>query len=122
MSSVPATFSALVAQRDGDRVVREVRRLTVDDLGDGDALIKVSWSGVNYKDGLRPTPKGKVARIDPIIPGVDLAGVIVEPGESGLAAGTEVIVHGYDLGVAHHGGSPNTRGFRRHGSCLCPTD
>jgi len=104
MSSVPASFSALVAQRDGDTVVREVRHLTLDDLGEGDALIKVSWSGVNYKDGLASTPKGKVARIDPIIPGVDLAGVIVEPGGSGLAVGSDVIVHGYDLGVAHHGG------------------
>ena len=104
MSSVPATFSALVAQRDGDNAIREVRQLTVAELGDGDALIKVSWSGINYKDGLASTPKGKVARIDPIIPGVDLAGVIVEPGESGLSVGTEVIVHGYDLGVAHHGG------------------
>ena len=104
MSSVPATFSALVAQRDGESVVREVRQLTVDDLGDGDALIKVSWSGINYKDGLASTANGKVARIDPIVPGVDLSGVIVEPGDSGLAIGTEVIVHGYDLGVAHHGG------------------
>jgi acrylyl-CoA reductase (NADPH) len=104
MSSVPATFSAFVAQKDGDTVSREVRQLSVDDLGDGDASIKVSWSGINYKDGLASTPNGKVARIDPIIPGVDLAGVLVEPGASGLAEGTEVIVHGYDLGVAHHGG------------------
>ncbi len=104
MSSVPATFSALIVQRDGDIVVREVRQLTVDDLGDGDAVIRVHWSGVNYKDGLASTANGKVARIDPIIPGVDLAGEIVEPGTSGLAVGSEVIAHGYDLGVAHHGG------------------
>ncbi|MFL6071079.1 MAG: oxidoreductase [Actinomycetes bacterium] len=104
MLDVPAKFSALVVQREGDGVMRQVRQLTFDQLGDGDALVKVSWSGINYKDGLASTPQGKVARIDPIIPGVDLAGEIVEPGESGLAVGTEVIVHGYDLGVAHHGG------------------
>ena len=104
MSSVPASFSAFVAQKDGDTVTREVRQLSVDDLGDGDAIVKVTWSGINYKDGLATMPKGKVARIDPIIPGVDLAGVVVEPGASGLAEGSEVIVHGYDLGVAHHGG------------------
>src|SRR5436190_1364546 len=83
-----------VVLREGDGVVREVRQLTFAELGDGDALVKVSWSDVNYKDGLASTPQGKVARIDPIIPGVDLAGEIVEPGESGLAVGTEVIVHG----------------------------
>lgn len=104
MSSVPSSFSAFVSAKDGDDVIREVRTLTVDDLGEGDAVIKVSWSGINYKDGLATMPKGKVARIDPLIPGVDLAGSIVEPGDSGLAVGTEVIVHGYDIGVAHHGG------------------
>lgn len=104
MSSVPTEFSALVAARDGDAIVREVRQLTVDDLGEGDAIVKVEWSGINYKDGLASSAGGKVARIDPIIPGVDLAGVLVEPGDSGLDAGTAVIVHGYDLGVAHHGG------------------
>lgn len=104
MSSIPATFSAFVVQRDGDTVRREVRSLSVDDLGVGDAVIQVHWSGVNYKDGLASIPNGKVARIDPIIPGVDLAGEVVEPGTSGLAVGDEVVVHGYDLGVAHHGG------------------
>ncbi|MCZ3386895.1 MAG: oxidoreductase [Actinomycetia bacterium] len=104
MSSIPATFSALVAQKDGDAVVREVRQISVDDLGEGDAVIRVTWSCINYKDGLATLANGKVARIDPIIPGVDLAGEIVEPGDSGLAVGTEVIAHGFDLGVAHHGG------------------
>ena len=104
MSAVPESFSALVAARDGEAVTREVRTLTVDDLGDGDAVVKVEWSGINFKDGLASTANGKVARIDPIIPGVDLAGVVVEPGGSGLDVGASVIVHGYDLGVAHHGG------------------
>ena len=104
MSAVPESFSALVAARDGEAVTREVRTLTVDDLGEGDAVVKVEWSGINFKDGLASTANGKVARIDPIIPGVDLAGVVVEPGASGLDVGASVIVHGYDLGVAHHGG------------------
>ena len=73
-------------------------------LGDGDVLVKVEWSCINYKDGLASSEKGRVARIDPLIPGVDLAGTIVEPGNSGLAVGTPVIAHGYDVGVAHHGG------------------
>ena len=104
MSAVPESFSALVAARDGEAVTREARTLTVDDLGEGDAVVKVEWSGINFKDGLASTANGKVARIDPIIPGVDLAGVVVEPGASGLDVGASVIVHGYDLGVAHHGG------------------
>jgi acrylyl-CoA reductase (NADPH) len=67
------------------------------------ALVGVHWSSVNYKDGLASTPSGKVARISPIVPGVDLAGVLLEDAGD-LPAGTEVIAHGYDLGVAQHGG------------------
>lgn len=104
MPERPSTARALVAGRIGDDVVRDVREVAFSDLGDGDVLVKVAWSDLNYKDALASKPNGHVARIDPIIPGIDLAGEIVEPGHSGLAIGTEVIVQGYDLGVAHHGG------------------
>lgn len=103
-ASVPATFPALVVEHGESASVREVRDWTLDQLGEGDVVIAVSWSGVNYKDALAGSASGKVARISPLIPGIDLAGRIVEPGGSGLALGDEVIVHGYDLGVAHHGG------------------
>lgn len=57
---------------------RRVVELAVDDLGEGDVLVEVAYSGINYKDGLASTATGKVARIDPLIPGVDLAGRVVE--------------------------------------------
>lgn len=104
MTAVPATFPALAVEHAESSSVREVRDWTLDDLGDGDVLIAVTWSGVNYKDALAGSATGRVARISPLIPGIDLAGRVVEPGGSGLAAGDEVVVHGYDLGVAHHGG------------------
>jgi len=64
----------------------------------------VEWSSVNYKDGLATSPKGKVARISPLIPGVDLAGTVVDSGGSRFAVGQKVIAHAYDIGTAHHGG------------------
>ncbi|WP_262365595.1 hypothetical protein [Gordonia sp. OPL2] len=64
----------------------------------------MNWSSTKYKDGLASRRDGKVARLDPIIPGIDLAGTVIEPGSSKFAAGTPVVVHRYDLGVAHHGG------------------
>ena len=77
--------------------------MSTDDLpGDG-ALVEVHWSSVNYKDALAAIPTGRVARISPIVPGVDLAGVLVEDAP-GMPAGTEVIAHGYAIGVARHGG------------------
>ncbi|CDQ43409.1 MULTISPECIES: acrylyl-CoA reductase family protein [Mycolicibacterium] len=95
---------ALVADSTGDETVLQVRSIPISDLGEGDVLIEVSWSSVNFKDALAASKDGKVARIDPLIPGIDLAGTVVDPGSSGLDTGAEVLVHGYDLGVAHHGG------------------
>ena len=99
-----ASVRALLVGKVNDVWTRRIEDVPIDSLGDGDVLVKVEWSCVNYKDGLASTEKGRVARIDPLIPGVDLAGTIVEPGNSGLAVGSPVIVHGYDVGVAHHGG------------------
>ena len=72
------------------------------------------YSSVNYKDGLATTPTGRIARISPIIPGIDLAGVLVDDAP-GMPAGTKVIAHGYDIGVARHGGLLSTHACRPTG-------
>ena len=104
MATLPPSVRALVADASGPESRLELRSLPTADLGDGDVVIAVSWSSVNYKDGLASRKDGRVARIDPLVPGIDLAGTVVDPGGSGLGAGQSVLVHGYDLGVAHHGG------------------
>jgi acrylyl-CoA reductase (NADPH) len=97
-------FRALVAERDGDEVRRELRELSGEDLPEGDVTIRVAWSSVNYKDALAVSPKGQVARISPLVPGIDLAGSIVEGEVAGAGPGDVVLAHGYDIGAAHHGG------------------
>lgn len=97
------SFRAFQADNSGDAANRGVTTMSFDDLPADGVLIEVHWSSVNYKDGLASTPAGKVSRISPIVPGIDLAGVLVEDAP-GMPAGTEVIAHGYDLGVARHGG------------------
>ena len=97
-------FQAFVAEQQDDKVNRGMRTLSPDDLPDGDVLVKVSYSSVNYKDALATIPKGQVARTSPLVPGIDLAGDVVESASEEVSQGQEVIVHGYDLGVAHHGG------------------
>ena len=104
MAAVPASTTALIADSSGEETRLAVTSLPMADIGEGDVLIEVSWSSVNFKDGLASTKKGRVARISPLVLGVDLAGTVAEPGTSGLSLGQPVIVHGYDLGVAHHGG------------------
>ena len=96
------TFRAFRADTSGDTVDRGVVEMSTDDLADDGALIEVHWSSVNYKDGLASTPTaGSLGSARWF--GVDLAGILLEDAGD-IAAGTEIIVHGYDLGVNRHGG------------------
>ncbi|MDJ0768221.1 MAG: oxidoreductase [Ilumatobacter sp.] len=97
------SFRAFQAVTDGEEVSRGVVTMSSDGLPDDGVLVEVHWSSVNYKDGLASTPTGRVARISPLVPGVDLSGVLVEDAP-GIPAGTEVIAHGYSIGVGRHGG------------------
>ncbi len=104
MTHLPATFPAFVAEKVDDRVERGVRTFSADDLPPGELTVAIAWSSVNYKDGLATLVDGKVARISPLIPGVDLAGTVVVSDDPAFPVGSEIIAHGYDLGVARHGG------------------
>ena len=103
----PAAFRAFVVARtgaDGEGVESGVRTLSPDDLPPGAVDIAVDWSAVNYKDGMVTRPGNRVARISPLVPGVDLVGTVASSTDATVVPGDRVIVHGYDLGVAHHGG------------------
>jgi putative YhdH/YhfP family quinone oxidoreductase len=104
MTAIPDTFPAYVAERVDERVERGIREFRAVDLPDGQVEVRVDWSSVNYKDALATTADGKVARISPLIPGIDLAGEVVASDDPGIAVGDAVLAHGYDLGVARHGG------------------
>src|SRR6266540_3074063 len=98
------TFRALVVEKDGDTVALGLKEWTVDQLMPGEVTIRVEYSSINYKDGLAVRADGRVVRNYPLIPGIDLAGVVTDSADARHAPGSRVIVHGYDLGVAHHGG------------------
>ena len=97
-------FKALVVDKTENDFTVNVKKVTIQDLQAGDVLIKVSYSSVNYKDGLASTPDGKIVRSYPFIPGIDLAGVVVSSNDSRFKAGDEVIATSYEIGVAHYGG------------------
>jgi acrylyl-CoA reductase (NADPH) len=103
-TSLPATFRAYVAEKVDERVERGVREFAAADLPPGEVDVRVAWSSVNYKDGLATRADGKVARINPLIPGIDLAGVVVASRDRSIPVGAAVVVHGYELGVSRHGG------------------
>lgn len=104
MTAVPSTFRAFVAETSDAGFIRGVRNLSTHDLPDGDVVVRVDWSSVNYKDGLASRADGKVARISPLVPGIDLAGEVLESSSEAFRTGALVLASGYNLGVARHGG------------------
>lgn len=99
------SFRALIAEKRGDdEVVRELSTLELDALPEGEVTVRVAFSSVNFKDALATTAKGQVARISPLVPGIDLAGEVVESSAPGISEGQQVLAHGYEIGVARHGG------------------
>ncbi|HEX7734893.1 MAG TPA: acryloyl-CoA reductase [Ktedonobacteraceae bacterium] len=99
-----ATFRAFIVNKTEASFSAGLGELSRAELPAGEVLIKVAYSGVNYKDGLAAISEGKVVRNYPFVPGIDLAGVVEESSDTRFKAGDEVIVTSYDLGVSHYGG------------------
>ncbi|TBW54779.1 acryloyl-CoA reductase [Marinobacter halodurans] len=92
-----------VHEKDG-QYVGGVETLDTDDLPEGDVLIRVTHSSLNYKDALSATGNKGVTRSFPHTPGIDAAGEVVESATGTPAVGQQVIVTGYDLGMNTAGG------------------
>ncbi len=97
-------IAAYLVTAEGDVVRQGPGSLDPADLGPGAVTVAVAWSSVNYKDAMVTVPGNRVARISPLVPGVDLAGTVLDSDDPAVPPGTTVVVHGHDLGVAHHGG------------------
>lgn len=97
-------YRAIVVDKQGDNFDIAVKELAESDLPAGEVTIKVEWSSINYKDGLALSPNGRVLRSYPMVPGVDLAGEVLESADARFSKGQKVVVTGYDVGVAHPGG------------------
>ncbi|OJG92621.1 alcohol dehydrogenase, zinc-containing [Enterococcus silesiacus] len=73
-------------------------------MSEGDVLIEIAYSSVNYKDSLAAKQNGGVIRDYPMIPGIDLSGTVVTSKDQHFKEGQNVLVTGYGLGVTHTGG------------------
>lgn len=98
------SFQAVVVDNKDSNFSVETKRVSVEDLSAGEVVIKVHYSGVNYKDGLASTPDGKIVRTYPHIPGIDMAGIVVSSEDSRFKEGDPVIATSYEIGVSHSGG------------------
>lgn len=98
------TFKALLARKTNNQVSTELVDFDEADLMDGDVLVQVEYSTLNYKDALALTGKSPVIRTFPLIPGIDLAGVVLESSRADFKPGDRVVLNGWGLSMSHHGG------------------
>ena len=97
-------FRALMVNKSEDDFSLKVKRISIEDLPEGQVTIKTAYSSVNFKDGLASIPNGKIVRSYPFIPGIDLAGTVISSTDPRFKEGDEVIATSYEIGVSHYGG------------------
>lgn len=97
-------FKALLLTQDGKETRSEVAELDETALPEGDVLVSVEYSSLNYKDALAVTGKGKIIRTFPMVPGIDLAGTVIHSASPQYAVGDRVVLTGWGVGERHWGG------------------
>ncbi|MBT2970933.1 MAG: oxidoreductase [gamma proteobacterium symbiont of Ctena orbiculata] len=98
------TFPAYLISKSDSGQVAELKQITLDELMDGDVIVKVEYSTLNYKDGLALTGKAPVVRRFPLVPGIDFAGSVVSSDHPGFKQGDQVVLNGFGVGEVHSGG------------------
>ena len=97
-------FKALIINQDGENFTREIKNIDKSFLKHGDVLVKVDYSGLNYKDALILKNGARLVKEFPHIPGIDFSGKIVESQNEKFKAGDEIILTGWRVGEIYYGG------------------
>jgi len=99
-------FNALVVNKDEEsgKTSAAVEQISIDQLPEGNVVVNVEYSTVNYKDGLCIGPGGGLVREYPHVPGIDFAGIIESSDDPRYSAGDSVVLTGWRVGEVHWGG------------------
>lgn len=97
-------FKALVLEQQEKKTLASIQNLDESILPEGEVLVAVDYSSLNYKDGLAITGKGRIVRDFPMVPGIDYAGTVVESADDRYQPGDTVILTGWGVGENHWGG------------------
>ncbi len=97
-------FKAIVINQEGENFSREIKELDKNFLKHGDVLIKVEYSGLNYKDALILKNGARLVKEFPHIPGIDFSGKVVESQNNNFKEGDEIILTGWRVGEIYYGG------------------
>jgi acrylyl-CoA reductase (NADPH) len=97
-------FDAILIEKTEAGQRAGLARLEEDRLPPGDVLVRVAWSTLNYKDALAITGQGPVVRSFPMVPGIDLAGIVERSDHPDYGPGDRVVLNGWGVGEGHWGG------------------
>ena len=101
---MPDNFKALVVNQEGENFTREIKSVNKNFLKHGDVLVKVEYSGLNYKDALILKNGARLVKEFPHIPGIDFSGKVAESQNNNFKEGDEVILTGWRVGEIFYGG------------------
>lgn len=97
-------MQALILEQQNGLIDPQIRDLDPAQLPAGDTIVDIDWSGINYKDALAITGKGKIIRQFPMVPGIDFAGTVSHSANARFAPGQQVVLTGWGVGENHWGG------------------
>ena len=97
-------FKAVVIDNQNEKFTREIKELSTDDLKDGNVLVKIDYSSLNFKDALILNNGGRIVRKYPFIPGIDFSGIVEESEDNKFKKNDKVILTGFRVGEMYFGG------------------
>ena len=97
-------LKAFRIHEENGRIVARYENVELSDLSPGDVVVRVAWSGINYKDALAATGAGRILRKYPLVGGIDLAGTVDQSSDARYQPGDRVLVTGCDLSETRDGG------------------
>ena len=97
-------FKAIVINNQNENFSREIKEISANDLKDGNVLVKVDYSSLNYKDAMILKDGGRIVRKFPFVPGIDFSGTVVESEDDKFKKNDNVILTGFRVGEAYFGG------------------
>jgi acrylyl-CoA reductase (NADPH) len=101
---MPKKFNALVIDNKNENFVREIKELDTESLKDGNVLVKIDYSSLNYKDALILNNGGRIVKKYPFVPGIDFSGTVEDSQDQKFKKNDKVILTGFRVGEAYFGG------------------
>ena len=117
---MPEKFKAIIIDNQNEKFTRQVKELDTNFLKDGDVLVKIEYSDLNFKDAMILKDGGKLVKEYPRIPGIDFSGIVSESNDGEFKEGDKVILTGCRVGELYHGGYSQFARVKKDFLVKCP--